>query len=89
MAALVAAVVIVTGIVAWFAPPQTWDFANLPHEPRGALGSAVLCEPFATGIETQNSRPSLAEFGILQTYVLSNGDRFANFVEWSAMIGSL
>ena len=46
-------------------------------------------EPFATGIEIQNSRPSLAEFGILQTYVLSNGDRFANFVEWSAMIGSL
>ena len=85
----VAVVVIVTAIVAWFAPPQTWDSLTYHMSRVAHWAQQASVEPFATGIETQNSRPPLAEFAILQTYVLANGDRFANFVEWSAMIGSL
>ena len=46
-------------------------------------------EHFATGIEQQNSRPAFAEYAILQFYVLAQGDRLANFVEWLAMFGSV
>ena len=89
MAGMVAAVLIVTGMVALFAPPQTWDSLTYHMSRVAHWAQQSSVEPFATGIEIQNSHPSLAEFAILQTYVLSNGDRFANFVEWSAMIGSL
>ena len=89
MAALVASVVIVTGIVAWFAPPQTWDSLTYHMSRVAHWAQQESVEPFATGIETQISRPPLAEFTILHTYVLANGDRLANFVEWSMMIGSL
>jgi hypothetical protein len=89
IASVVAVVVIVTATVAWFAPPQTWDSLTYHMSRVAHWAQQSSVEPFATGIEIQNSHPSLAEFAILQTYVLSNGDRFANFVEWSAMIGSL
>ena len=89
IAGCVAVVVIVTAIVAWFAPPQTWDSLTYHMSRVAHWAQQASVEPFATGIEIQNSHPSLAEFAILQTYVLSNGDRFANFVEWSTMIGSL
>jgi len=44
---------------------------------------------FATGIEIQNSRSPGAQIFILHFYVLSSGDRLANFVQWFSMIGSL
>ena len=89
IAGVVAVVVIVTATVAWFAPPQTWDSLTYHMSRVAHWAQEESIEPFATGIETQNSRPPMAEFVILQTYVLANGDNFANFVEWSAMIGSL
>ena len=89
MAGVVSAVVIVTATVAWFAPPQTWDSLTYHMSRIAHWAQQESVEPFATGIETQNSRPPMAEFAILHVYVLANGDRFANFAEWSAMIGSM
>lgn len=85
----VVAIVVVTAVTAWFAPPNTADSLNY-HMPRVAHWAQLRSvRPFATGIEVQNSRTPGAEFGVLHLYVLAGGDRFANFVEWFAMIGCL
>ena len=89
---LLAAIVVVialTGIVAWFSPPQTWDSLNY-HMPRVAQwAQQASVRHFATGIEVQNSRAPMAEYLVLQSYILGSGDRYAGFVEWGAMILSL
>ncbi len=78
----------VTALVAWLAPPQTWDSLNY-HLPRAAhWAQEKAVSHFATGIEIQNSYPPGAEVLILHTYVLSQGDRLVNFVQWLAMLGS-
>ena len=89
IAGAVAIVVIVTATVAWFAPPQTWDSLTYHMSRVAHWAQQESVEPFATGIETQNSRSPMAEFAILHGYVLASGDRLANFVEWTAMIGTL
>ena len=82
-------VVGVTAIVAWLSPPQTWDSLNY-HMPRVAhWAQQESVRHFATGIEVQNSRTPGAEYLVLQTYLLGSGDRYAAFVEWSAMVLSL
>jgi len=78
-----------TALVAWVAPPQTWDSLNY-HMPRVAQwAQARSLNHFATGIEVQNSRTAAAEILMVQTYVLAQGDRWVNFVQWFAMFGSL
>jgi len=78
--------VLLTAIVAWLAPPNTWDsltyhISRVAHwaQERGVV-------PYATGIARQNFMSPGAEILVLHTYVLGQGDRFANFVQWSAMI---
>jgi len=83
------AILSITALVAWIAPPQTWDSLNY-HMPRVAQwAQAGSLNHFATGIEVQNSRTAAAEILMLQTYVLAQGDRWVNFVQWFAMLGSL
>ncbi|MCI0827701.1 MAG: hypothetical protein J4N73_08025 [Chloroflexi bacterium] len=85
----IASVILVTGIVAWFSPPQTWDSLNY-HMPRVAhWAQQGSVRHFATGIEVQNSRTPGAEYLVLHTYLLASGDRYAGFVEWGAMALSL
>ncbi|HLE23588.1 MAG TPA: hypothetical protein VI701_04695, partial [Anaerolineales bacterium] len=89
LVAAVGVVLAVTAAVAWLAPPQTWDSLNY-HMARVAHWAQLhAVQPFATGIEVQNSRSPGAEFGVLQLYVLASGDRWVNFVEWAAMAGSV
>lgn len=79
----------VTGLVAWLAPPSTWDSLNY-HMPRVAHWAQLQAvRHFPTGIEIQNSMPPASEMLVLQSYVLAQGDRWANFVQWFAMVGSL
>ena len=89
LAGIVAFILAVTAIVAWFAPPQTWDSLTYHLSRVAHWAQQGSVEPFATGIEIQNSHHPMAEFAILHTYVLAGGDRLANFVEWLAMVGSL
>jgi len=78
-------VMAVTALVAWAAPPNTWDSLNY-HMPRVAhWAQQRSVRPFATGIEIQNSMSPGAEMAVLHLYVLAGGDRLANFVEWAAM----
>ncbi len=85
----VLAIVGVTALIAWLAPPQTWDSLNYHMSRVAHWAQDHSLRPFATGIEVQNSRSPGAELLVLQLYVLAGGDRLANFVEWFAMVGSL
>jgi hypothetical protein len=85
----VIAVMAVTAVVAWYAPPNTWDSLNY-HMPRVAhWAQDRSLRPFATGIEVQNNMGPGAELVVLHLYVLVGGDRLANFAEWMAMALSL
>jgi len=85
----VLAIVGVTALIAWLAPPQTWDSLNYHLSRVAHWAQDRSLRPFATGIEVQNSRSPGAELLVLQLYVLAGGDRLANLVEWFAMVGSL
>jgi hypothetical protein len=91
-AALLLGVLVILGItalVAWVTPPQTWDSLNYHMARVAHWVQARGVRPFATGIDVQNSMPPGAEMIVLQDYVLAQGDRLANFVEWFSMLGSL
>ena len=80
---------LLTGLVAWLAAPDTADSLNY-HMPRVAhWAQNRSVEHFSTGIEQQNSRPAFAEHTILHFYVLGQGDRLANVVEWLAMFSTV
>jgi len=82
-------VLAVTVLVAWKAPPSTWDSLgyHMPRVARWAQDGRV--HHYATGITAQNSAMPGAEIIILNFYVLAQGDRLANFVEWFSMLGSV
>jgi hypothetical protein len=78
-----------TALVAWYAPPQTWDSLNYRMSRVAHWAQNRSLEPFATGIEIQNSNLPGAELLFLHAYLLAGGDQFVNFVQWFAMIGSV
>jgi hypothetical protein len=82
-------VLIITALVAWVTPPQTWDSLNYHMSKVAHWAQNNSVKPYASGVTVQNSLPPGAEFNILHLYVLSGGDRLSNFVEWFAMVGSL
>jgi 4-amino-4-deoxy-L-arabinose transferase-like glycosyltransferase len=43
---------------------------------------------FITGLDIQNSNTPGAEAAVLNTFVLSGGDRWSNFIAWAAYAGS-
>lgn len=81
-------IVLITGAVAWIAPPNTWDSLNhrLPQVAHWTQMGAV--RHFASGIEIQNSMTPGAEILVLQFYVLGSGDQWVNFVGWLAILFS-
>jgi len=82
-------IALATAIVAGLAPPNTWDSLNY-HMPRVAhWAQQHSLRHYAAGIEVQNGIGPGAEILVLQTYVLSSGDRWVNFVQWFAMLASL
>ena len=88
-AVFVVVIVFVTAVVAWIAPPNTWDSLNY-HMSRVAHWAQMgAVRHYATGIEVQNSLPPGAELLVLNLYVLAGSDRLANLVQWFAMLSSL
>jgi hypothetical protein len=85
----VAGIVSVTGAIAIISPPNTWD-AMTYHMSRVAHWiQNQSVEHYPTHTETQLHRSPWAEFTILHLQILSQGDRFANLVQWLSMVGSL
>ncbi len=78
----------VIGLIAWVAPPNTWDsmtyhMARVMH---WMQDRSVAFYP--THIIRQLFMNPGSEFLILQFQVLSGTDRLANFVQWFGMVGS-
>jgi len=89
VALLLAVVILATAAVAYLAPPNTWDSFTYHMARVAHWAQAGSLEHYATGIERQNLMPPAAEIGMLQAYVLAQGDRLVNFPQWLAMVGSL
>ncbi|HSB65651.1 MAG TPA: hypothetical protein VLD65_03685, partial [Anaerolineales bacterium] len=86
---VICAVLIITALVAWITPPQTWDSLtyHLSRVAHWAQDRSIW--HYATGIDRQTSMPPGAEELVLNFYVLIQSDRLSNFPEWFAMLGSL
>lgn len=71
-------------VAAWFSPPNSHDVLGY-HLPRivfwAQSGSVGL---FPTTYVNQIDFPPLAEYFMLQTYVLTGGDHFVNPVSWAS-----
>jgi hypothetical protein len=82
-------ILILTAFVAWKTPPQTWDSLNYHMSRVAHWAQQKAVRHYPTGIEVQNNMPPGAEFLVLHSYVLSQGDHWVNFIQWFAMLGSL
>ena len=82
-------IVCTTGLIAWLSPPNTWDSLSYHMSRVAHWAQENSVRPFATGILRQQYMSPGAEFIILHTYILSAGDRWANFIQWFAMVASL
>jgi hypothetical protein len=87
--ACILVVFLITALVAWFTPPQTWDSLSYHMSKVAHWAQDQAVHHFATGIDFQNSMSPGAEMLVLHLYVLGQGDRLAAFVEWFAMVGSV
>ncbi|MFN0102721.1 MAG: glycosyltransferase family 39 protein [Bryobacteraceae bacterium] len=81
--------VLLLGWISWISPPNVYD-AMAYHLPRVAFwaqhGNVGL---FAASYLNQLQAPPFAEYFTLHTWLLSGGDRFANFAQWGGYAGSL
>ncbi len=79
----------VTGVVAFVNPPNTWDSMTYHMSRVAHWVQNQSLDNYPTSIRRQNYLSPFAEFVILHLQILSQGDRFANFVQWFAVIGCL
>ena len=87
MTAGIGVLLLLAGITAGVAPPNTWDSMTY-HMPRCVhwiLNRSVA--PYPTHILRQLFREPGAEYAITQLMLLSGGDRWVNLVQWSSWIG--
>lgn len=79
----------VTGMISYIAAPNTWDSMvyHLGRIVHWIQNRSIAFYPAST-IWQLFPNP-WTEFAILHYQILSNGDRFANFVQWFSMLGSI
>jgi hypothetical protein len=85
----IAIILLVTVLIAWVAPPMTWDSMSYHMSRIAHWAQNRSIWHYITGIERQNSMSPGAEMLTLHGYVLAGSDRFTTFTEWFAMLGSI
>ncbi|MCX6906750.1 MAG: glycosyltransferase family 39 protein [Verrucomicrobia bacterium] len=89
---LLAAILAITatiGSIAFIAPPNTWDSMDY-HMPRVLYWIQNHTVHFyPTHCARQNQMGPGAAYVVMHLQLLSGSDRFANFVQWYAMIGCM
>ncbi|ACB52350.1 hypothetical protein cce_3002 [Crocosphaera subtropica ATCC 51142] len=82
-------ITMLVGFVAVIAPPNNWDSMTY-HMTRVMhwIQNQNLAH-YPTYYSAQLVHPPLAEIGIMHLQILSGGDRFANLVQWFAMVSSI
>jgi hypothetical protein len=83
---LIILICIITAVIARMAPPNTWDSLNTHLSRVAHWAQENSLQPYATGIEKQIYYPPFPGIAILQSYVLTSGDHWANFAQWTAML---
>ncbi len=80
---------LISGTIAIVSPPNTWDSMtyHMSRVMHWIQNGSLL--PYPTNCERQLFLNPGAEFAVCHLQVLSGGDRFANMVQWFAMIGTL
>lgn len=79
---------VMTALVAFLAPPNTFDSLNYHMARVAHWAQNQSLRHFITGLDIQNSNTPGAEAAVLNSFVLSSGDRWSNFIAWSAYAGS-
>jgi hypothetical protein len=79
---------VLTGLIAIVSPANTWDSMTY-HMSRVVhwIQNQGLAH-YPTSILRQLHQNPWAEIAILHFQILSNGDRFANLIQWLSMIGA-
>jgi len=82
-----AALLLLVGVVAVAAPPNTWDSLtyHMGRVVHWAQNGSVA--PYPTHVQRQLFLNPWAEFALLHLYLLGGGDRLANLVQWGALAG--
>jgi len=82
-------IVFVIGIIAWVAPPNTWDSMayHMSRVMHWIQNKSV--DFFPTSILRQLHQNPWSEFAIMHFQILNDSDHFANFIQWFSMVGSL
>ena len=83
------AVLITTAVLAWVAPPNTWDSMTYHMSRVVHWIQNKNVDFFPTAILRQLHSNPWAEYAILNLQLMSGGDRWANFVQWFAMAASV
>ena len=82
-------IVLLVGITALIAPPDTWDAMEY-HLPRTVMWmSNHTVRFFPTPDYCQLIYSPWAEYAMMHTQLLWGSDRFVNFIEWFSFLGSL
>ena len=77
------------GVIAWVAPPNTGDSMtyHMSRVIHWIQNRSVMFYP--THNLRQLHQNPWSEFAILHFQILNGGDRFANFIQWFSMVGSI
>lgn len=89
LVSLMVAYVSITGVIAYVAPPNTWDSMTYHMSRVMHWMQNQSVDHYPTAIDRQLFINPFSEYVILHFQLLAGSDRFANFVQWFSFIGCI